>query len=180
MGKVLWHTMMSLDGFVAGPNDDMEWMSGIDGGEGRTIDEVLGSTGALLVGRRTQDVEDRDQPGFYGGAFSGPFFVLRHDPPADPPVVKGVEGEFLNVDIDEAVRVAKDAAAGADVVVLGANIARQCLEGGLLDEIIGHVAPVLVGGGVRLFERDGSDAVRLRFVSSTQDGGTLVLRYAMT
>ena len=48
MGKVLWHTMMSLDGFIAGPNDEMEWMSGIDGGEGRKIDEVLGSTGALL------------------------------------------------------------------------------------------------------------------------------------
>jgi dihydrofolate reductase len=180
MGKVLWHTMISLDGFIAGPNDEMEWMSGVDGGEGRTIDEVLGSTGALLVGRRTQDVEDRDQPGFYGGAYTGPFFVLRHDPPADPPVVKGVEGEFLNVDIEEAVRVAKDAAAGADVVVLGANIARQCLEARLLDEIIVHVAPVLVGGGVRLFERDGNDAVPLRFVSSTQEGDTPVLHYATT
>ena len=180
MGKVLWHTMMSLDGFIAGPNDGMEWMSGIDGGEGRTIAEVLGSTGALLVGRRTQDVEDRDQPGFYGGAYTGRFFVLRHDPPADPPVVKGVEGEFLNVDIDEAVCVAKDAAAGADVVVLGANIARQCLEARLLDEIIVHVAPVLVGGGVRLFERDGNDAVSLRFVSSTQEGETQVLHYATT
>ena len=57
MGKVLWHTMMSLDGYIAGPNDETEWMSGIDGGEGRKIDEVLGSTGALLVGRRTQDVD---------------------------------------------------------------------------------------------------------------------------
>jgi hypothetical protein len=65
------------------------------------------------------------------------------------PVVKGVEGEFLNVNINEAVRVAKDAAAEADVVVLGANIARQCLEARLLDEIIVHLAPVLVGGGVR-------------------------------
>ena len=165
MGKVLWHTVMSLDGFVAGPNDDMQWMSGIDSGEGRVVDEVLGSTGALLVGRRTQDVEDRDQPGFCGGAFTDPFFVLRHDPPAD-------------VDIDEAVRVAKEAATAADVVVLGANIARQCLQAGLLDEIIVHVAPVLLGAGVRLFERAGSDAVRLRFVSSTQDGETAVLHYA--
>ena len=179
MGKLLWHTMMSLDGFIAGPNDDMEWMSGVDGGSGQKFAEVVGSTGALLVGRRTQDVEDRDQPGFYGGAFRGPFFVLRHDSPADPPVVKGVEGESLNVDIDEAVRVAKDAAAGADVVVLGANIARQCLEAGLLDEIIVHVAPVLLGGGVRLFAHDGSDAVRLRSISSTQEGETSVLHYAV-
>jgi dihydrofolate reductase len=148
MARLLWHTMMSIDGFIAGPNDDMVWMSDVDGGSGETVEEVLRSTGALLVGRRTQDVEDRDQPGFYGGAFRGPFFVLRHDPPADPPVVKGVTGEFLDVPIAEAVRVAKEAAGGDDVVVLGANVARQCLEAGLLDELIVHVAPVLLRGAV--------------------------------
>jgi dihydrofolate reductase len=177
MAKVLWHTMMSLDGFVAGPNDDMDWMSGFDSGEGRTADEVLQSVGALLVGRRTQDVEDRDQPGFYGGAFNGPFFVLRHDPPAEPPVVKGVTGQFLDVEIEEAVGVAKEAADGGDVVVLGPDIARQCLEAGLVDEIIIHVAPVLVGGGVRLFERSRTGAVMLEPVSSVEEGDITVLRY---
>ena len=103
VGKLLWHTEMSLDGFVAGPNDDMSWAFGTDGGSGETVDQILSSTGALLVGRRTQDVEDRLQPGFYGGAFHGPFFVLRHDPPADPPVVKGVTGRFVDVGIEEAV-----------------------------------------------------------------------------
>jgi dihydrofolate reductase len=140
---------------------------------------VVGSTGALLVGRRTQDVEDRLQPGFYGGAFRGPFFVLRHDPPPDPPVVKGVTGRFLDLGIDDAVAVAKEAAGGGDVVVLGANTARQCLDAGLLDEIIVHVTPVLVGDGVRLFERSGGDAVRLERVSSVDEGGTTVLRYSV-
>jgi dihydrofolate reductase len=69
MGKLLWHTLMSLDGFIAGPNDDMSWAFGMDAGSGETVETVLSSTGALLVGRRTQDVEDRMQPGFYGGAF---------------------------------------------------------------------------------------------------------------
>jgi dihydrofolate reductase len=179
MGRVLWHTMMSLDGFIAGPNDDMQWAFGVDGGPSRTIDEVLRSTRALLVGRRTQDVEDRLQPGFYGGAFRGPFFVLRHDPPPEQPVVKGVTGQFLDVGIDEAVRVAKDAAAGGDAVVLGANLARQCLEAGLLDEIIVHVAPVLVGDGVRLFERFGGEPVRLESISSGVEGETTVLRYSV-
>src|ERR671931_2680317 len=118
MGKVLWNTMLSLDGFIAGPNDDMQWVFGVDGGAGRTVDEVVRSTGALLVGRRTQDVEDRLQPGFYGGAFRGPFFVLRHNPPLKQPVVKGVTGRFLDVDIEEAVTVAKEAAGEDDVVVL--------------------------------------------------------------
>ena len=179
MGKVLWNTMMSLDGFIAGPNDDMQWVFGVDGGAGRTVHEVVRSTGALLVGRRTQDVEDRLQPGFYGGAFRGPFFVLRHDPPPDPPVVKGVTGQFLDIGIDEAVRVAKEAADGGDVVVLGANVARQCLEAGLLDEIIVHMAPVLVGDGVRLFERSGGEPVRLASISSEVEGETTVLRYSV-
>src|SRR6266699_5013868 len=117
MGKVLWHTMLSLDGFIAGPGDDMGSFFGVDGGPGQTVGEVVRSTGALLVGRRTQDIEDRLQPGFYGGAFRGPFFVLRHDPPTDPPVVKGVTGRFLNVGITEAVTIAKEAADGGDVVV---------------------------------------------------------------
>jgi dihydrofolate reductase len=179
MGKVLWHTMMSLDGFIAGPNDDMDWVFGVDGGDGQTADEVVRSTGALLVGRRTQDVEDRLQPGFYGGAFRGPFFVLRHDPPAQPPVVKGVTGQFIDVPIQKAVAVAKDAAGDADVVVLGATVARQILEAGLLDEIIVHVAPVLVGDGVRLFERAGGAAVKLERIASLDEGETTVLRYAV-
>jgi dihydrofolate reductase len=179
MGKLLWHTMMSLDGFIAGPNDDMSWAFGLDPGSGETVDRVVASTGALLVGRRTQDVEDRLQPGFYGGAFRGPFFVLRHDPPPDPPVVKGVTGRFLDVDIEEAVRIAKEAAGDGDVVVLGANIARQCLENELLDEIIIHVAPVLLGDGVRLFERAVGEPVRLEPISSIDEDGMTVLRYSV-
>jgi dihydrofolate reductase len=179
MGKLLFHTMMSLDGFTAGPNDDMQWVFGIEGGPSPTRDEVLRSTGALLVGRRTQDVEDRLQPGFYGGAFSGPFFVLRHDPPPELPVVKGVTGQFIDASIEEAVALAKEAANGGNVVVLGANVARQCLEAGLLDEIIVHVAPVLVGDGVRLFDRAGGAPVNLTPVSCTEEGGMTVLRYVL-
>jgi dihydrofolate reductase len=179
MGKVLWHTMMSLDGFIAGPNHDMQWVFGVDGGPSPTVDEVLRSTGALLVGRRTQDVEDRLQPGFYGGAFRGPFFVLRHDPPSEPPVVKGITGQFIDVGIEEAVRLARQAADGGDVVILGANVARQCLEAGLLNEIIVHVAPVLVGDGVRLFERAGGAAVKLTPISSADEGEMTVLRYSL-
>jgi dihydrofolate reductase len=176
VGKLLWHTMMSLDGFVAGPGDDMSWAFGTHAGSRETVDSVLASTGALLVGRRTQDVEDRLQPGFYGGAFQGPFFVLRHDPPPEPPVVKGVTGRFLDVGIDEAVSIAKEAAGGGDVVVLGANIARQCLEAGLLDELIIHVAPVLLGDGVRLFDRADGEPIRLEPISAIDEGGMTVIR----
>jgi dihydrofolate reductase len=178
MARVRWHTMMSLDGYIAGPGDDMQWVFGVDGGAGKTAQEVVRATGALLVGRRTQDVEDRLQPGFYGGAFRGPFFVLRHHPPDEPPVVNGVTGRFLDTTIEEAVRIAVEAAGGLDVSVLGANVARQCLEAGLLDEILVHIAPVLLGGGVRLFERPDGRPVHLERGLSVTEGETTVLRYA--
>jgi dihydrofolate reductase len=176
---VLWHTLMSLDGFIAGPDDDMRWAFEVELGPDETIDEVVRATGALLVGRRTQDVEDREQPGFYGGAYRGPFFVLRHDPPAEPPVVKGVTGQFLDVGIEEAVAIAEQAAAGRNIGVLGATVARQCLEAGLLGEILVHVAPVLLGDGVRLFDRPGGQAVKLEPISVRESGQSTALRFSV-
>jgi dihydrofolate reductase len=94
-------------------------------------------------------------------------------------VVKGVTGRFLDVGIEEAVTVAKGAAEGGDVVVLGANVARQCHEAGLLDELLVHVAPVLLGDGIRLFERAGGAVVKLKRISSVDEGQTTVLRYSI-
>jgi dihydrofolate reductase len=179
MSQVLWHTQMSLDGFIAGPNDDMRWVFEVEAEPDETIDEVVRSTGALLVGRRTMDVEDREQPGFYGGAYRGPFFVLRHDPPEEPPVVKGVTGQFLDVEIDEAVAIAKRAAEGRNVVVLGANVARQCLEADLLDEILVHVTPVLLGDGVRLCSRPGGEPIWLDRTSVQESGQLTALRFSV-
>jgi dihydrofolate reductase len=179
VGDVLWHTQMSLDGFIAGPVDDMRWAFEAETGPDETIDEVVSSIGALLVGRRTQDVEDREQPGFYGGAYRGPFFVLRHDPPAEPPVVKGITGRFLDVEIEEAVEIAKGSAAGGNVVILGANVARQCLEADLVDEILVHVTPVLLGDGVRLFSRPGGAPIKLKRTSIRESGQLTALRFSV-
>jgi riboflavin biosynthesis pyrimidine reductase len=76
------------------------------------------------------------------------------------------------------VRIALEAAGGLDVSVLGANVARQCLEAGLLDEILVHIAPVLLGDGVRLFERPDGTPVQLEPVSFVTEGETTALRYA--
>ena len=175
--RVIWHTVLSLDGYIAGADDDMQWVFGIDDGGGGTADDVVRSIGALLVGRRTQSVEDRLHPGFYGGAYSGPFFVLCHDPPSEPPIVKGIAGRFLDTSIEEAVTIACAAAEGSDVVVLGANVARQCIGAGLLDEIVVQIAPVLVGDGIRFFERAGGEPIKLEPISSVVEGETTVLRF---
>lgn len=112
-------------------------------------------------------VEERNQPGFYGGAFTGPFFVLTRDVRRKPPVVQGVTGRVLHGPIEAAVRTAQRAAAGRDVVVLGGTVARACIEADLLDEIIVFVAPVLLGDGKRLYE---GLIRRLELVDTAREG----------
>src|SRR5207245_8773202 len=105
MAKVLWHATMSLDGFIAGPGNSMDWMLGY-GEENSEVDELIKRIGAVLAGRHTYDVGAvQERPEFrkpYGGAFSGPVFVLTHNPPKDPGVT------FLSGDIRTAVHTAAE------------------------------------------------------------------------
>jgi dihydrofolate reductase len=159
MGAISHHTM-SLDGFIAGPDDSMEWAFAY-GQPTSLADETMNRIGAVLAGRRWYDlaIERWDGvDGIYGGAWSGQVFVLTHRPPrdsADPGV------GFISEGIDQAVATAKAAAGGKDVGIFGANLTRQCLRHGLLDEIVIHLAPVLLGDGVRLFGEDGDGQVEL-------------------
>jgi dihydrofolate reductase len=174
MAKVIWHITMSLDGFIAGPGDAMDWVFE-HAGPNAVAAEVVETTGALVVGRRTYEVEDRIRGGFYGGAWRGPYFVVTHDAPATVP--DWMTGTFVSDGVPEAVARAKTAAGERNVVVLGASIAHQCIAGGLLDEIVAHVAPVLLGGGVRLFGGPGSPRVDLEPISVGQSGQVTDLRY---
>ena len=99
-GKVLWHFTMSLDGFVAGPNHAMDWMTGISFRPG-LIEEHAETTGAVQGGRDGFDA-DPDVSGIYGGAWQGPVFVLTQHP-EDAQPANGVT--FLSCDVAEAVRI---------------------------------------------------------------------------
>src|SRR6266849_3565748 len=153
MARVIWHVTCSLDGFIAGPGDSMDWMLGF-GEENDEVDELLPRIGAVLSGRRTYDGGAGQQhPQLqrpYGGAFTGPIFVLTHNPPEDPSVT------FLSGDISKAVETASNVAGDKYVVILGADVARQCVEAGLIEEALIHVVPILLGDGVRLFSRPGA------------------------
>ena len=84
--------------------------------------------------------------GSTAAAGSGPVFVLSHRPQdaPDDPKATFVSG------IDEALARARDAAGGKNVEIFGANVARQCLDVGFIDEVVVHLAPILLGDGVRL------------------------------
>jgi dihydrofolate reductase len=144
MTAVSWHVVMALDGFIAAPGDDMRWVFEV-AGPSDTVDQIVTNTGAIVMGRRTYEVEDRDRRGIYGGAWNGPLFVLTHKAP--PKVPDWMTGTFVHDGIEDAVARAKAAAGDRIVGILGANIAHQCLDAGLLDEIVVQVASVLLGGG---------------------------------
>jgi dihydrofolate reductase len=167
MGKMLYSVTMSLDGFIAGPGGDMSWLTE-HLGPNPEVDEVIGKIGALLVGNRTFRGDDphkgtakEGKP--FGGGWTGPQFVLTHHIPDTT-----VPGVTFVGDLDSGVAAAKAAAGDKYVNILGASTAGQCLEAGVLDEILVLIAPVLLGDGVRLFDHPGGTNVKLERLSLTQ------------
>jgi dihydrofolate reductase len=174
--KVVVNRAMSLDGFVAGPDDSMDWVFDYTGPD--QVPDVMAATGAMLCGRRTYDVGQRDTGKLsgdaYGGLWTGPMFVLTHRPPAGP---SDDRHTFLSGDIAAAVEAAKAAAGGRDVEVLGSDVTGQCLRCGLVDEIFVLVLPVLLGHGTPLVTGAGLDRVSLAPVSSTTSGAVTAMRF---
>lgn len=200
MGKVTVDISMSLDGFIAGPNDSVENPLG-DGGErihewvydlaswrerhgiagGRTdtdaevLDEAFENTGAAVIGKRMFDVANGwgDNPPFHI-----PAFVITHD--AREKLVKegGTTFTFVTDGIESALDQARAAAGDKDVSVAGgANIIQQYLSAGLLDEIQIHLVPVLLGEGIRLFDQLGAEQIELERTRVIESPGVTHLRF---
>jgi dihydrofolate reductase len=177
-GKVVVNRCMSLDGFIAGPGDSMDWGGGralADFVAPADFAEIAAATCAMLIGRRTWEVGDRmeaEDPGSVDYPFSGPMFLLTHRPldPPDPDV------RILSGDIAEAVATALAAAGGKDLEILGADVAGQCLRRRLVDEILVYVLPVLLGDGTR-FSAPGLGRTDLEPLSSARSGDATLLRF---
>ena len=171
LGKVVVNRTMSVDGFIAGPDDAMDWALGYMKHD--PFPEVMAATGAMLIGRRTHEVakrmsaEDTDYDG-------GPVFVLTHQPPPEPE--EGVT--FLSCDLAEAVTTARAAAGGKNLEILGADLASQCLQRGLVDEVLVYVVPLLLGDGVR-FSTSGLGRIELEPLSNTRSGPVTMLRFGV-
>ena len=177
-GKVVVNRSMSLDGFIAGPGHAMDWGGGrrlAQFSAPEDVAEIAAATGAMLIGRRTWDVGSKmaaDEPGSADYPFAGPFFLLTHRPPEPPP--PGVK--ILSGDIGDAVATALDASGGKNLEILGADVAGQCFERGLVDEILVYVLPVLLGDGIR-FSPPGLARVQLEPISSKRSHDSTILRF---
>ena len=184
MGKVSVGLSMSLDGFIAGPNDGPDSPLG-DGGErlfawysagdtdyelpgtemvfrvspqsAELLREVDRTMGAFVTGRRTFDIAN----GWGSRPPLGvPTFVLTHTVPQEW-VYEGSPFKFVTDGLESAVDQAKAVAGEKDVAVGAASVAQQCIRAGLLDEVHINLVPVLLGGGVRLFEHLGTTPIEL-------------------
>jgi dihydrofolate reductase len=184
MRKVSMGLSMSLDGFIAGPNDGTErplgeggerifaWYSGGDteyrlpGTEmvfrislqsAELLREAHSKMGAFVTGRRTFDITN----GWGGSPPLGvPTFVVTHTVPQEW-VYEGSPFTFVTDGVESAIEKAREAAGDKDVAVGAASIVQQCVEAGLLDEIHIDLVPVLLGGGVRLFDHLGTEPIEL-------------------
>jgi dihydrofolate reductase len=185
MGKVVADITMSLDGFVTGPDDGPgqglgehgeclhNWVMGRPwryDDEGRRfnplpvdaaiLQEVMGSTGAGIIGRRMFDVTG----GWGGNPPGGPgarYFVLTHSVPQDW-ADRASPFTFVTDGIGSALEQARKVAADKDVGIGGgANVIQQYLAAGLVDELRLHLAPVLLGAGRRLFDQLGDRTIEL-------------------
>jgi dihydrofolate reductase len=172
MAKVVWDVTMSLDGFTSGPNVRAEepmgdggeslhaWMGG-EGPDGAVdtsvFEKVNANLGATVIGRRTFDLGLKN----WGGTpWPGvPGFVITHRKHEDFRGDNG--GQFAFGELDASVRRAREAAGDGNVIVLGADVARQLLDAGHLDEIWLHISPILLGGGTPMFAGNRAELVPL-------------------
>jgi dihydrofolate reductase len=193
MSKVIAIMSMSLDGFVADVNDGVtevfDWytasgdvelhMGGSDPmtfkvseSSAEHLRALTSGLGAMLTGRRTFDFAR----GWGGNHAWGPAFVLTHNVPAGWPRPNSTV-HFVSDGVASAVKQAKAAAAGKSVGVHGADTIQQCLNAGLLDEIHVDLAAVILGSGVRLFDRLAKTPAVLGNPRVIQGVGVTHLRY---
>lgn len=176
MSKVLIHATVSLDGFMADEDGEVDWMNGFpsDAADEVLVTGIVEELGAIVGGaNKTQTIEAGEIP--YGGIVGVPVFLMTHSEHA-PIVMDDVTYNFVVDDIAAAVSAAKQAAGEKWVSLLGGTIARQRLERGLVDEVQLHVVPILLGRGIPLFA-GLKDHIRLERLETAASASETHLRY---
>jgi dihydrofolate reductase len=196
MGKIMADISMSLDGFVTGPDPDLEHGLG-RGGEAlhywafceddpvdaAVLTESTARTGAVVMGRRTFNFVDGptgwgEEVGYVAGreSFRPPVFVVTHEAPRS--VRLTAQFSFVTDGLAAAVRLAQEAADGKNVAVMGgADIVRQAVTQRIADELRIHLAPVLLGSGTRLF--DGGELQELEQAGARVSSRAVHLSYRL-
>jgi dihydrofolate reductase len=186
MGIVIFDKSMSLDGYIAGANVRLEAGLGDDGERlhdwafkdpagTKMIEHEVEQLGAVICGRRTYDMSI---PYWGDGGPTGearvPLFVVSHGVPNDIP--EGGVYTFVD-DVDTALARARETADDKNISVMGADVGRQLLDAGVIDEISIHVVPVLFGSGTPLFGAGVGEHVTLELTGVSETDYATHLRY---
>jgi dihydrofolate reductase len=192
MRKVTAQFTMSLDGFIAGPNDEVDrlfrWYSSgdtdfpvsgtdmvfrISRASAEHLREEWAKIGAIVTGRRDFDVSNA-----WGGTspLGVPIFIVTHRVPQEW-VKEGSPFTFVTDGVESAIAKAKKAAGDKNVSVGGTQIVQQCLIAGLLDEIYIDLAPILLGSGIRLFDNLGTEPIELESTGVVEGSGVTHLKF---
>ncbi|WP_427896257.1 dihydrofolate reductase family protein [Kribbella sp. GL6] len=158
---VIWHMTMSLDGFIGDRDDGVGWMFLGDSAPSGLPAEVVAGCGAFLCGGRLVEVMSENRP--YGGKWTGPILIYTHKDPASNPVP---EFTYVSGDIRDVVADGIKAAGAKNLIVTGGAVPRLALEAGLVDEIVLHISPVLLGEGTRFYDSPGVSPTRLKVLAS--------------
>jgi dihydrofolate reductase len=191
MSKVYAQQSISLDGFTTGPNvrvgnglgDNGErlhdWMfDAKTETDAAIMAESYASTGAVIIGKGMFDVGF--EPWGDPPPFGMPVFIVTHEKRKPLPMQGGTTYTFVTEGIEAALELARAAAGDKNVGIWGgANIIRQYLKAGLLDELHLQLIPILLGGGVRLFEDFDPEGIELRRASSIETPGATHLRFSL-
>lgn len=184
MSTVVFDTSMSLDGYMTAAGQTADEPLGAGGGQlhAWTSDTAylqgkVADLGAVIAGRVTYDTS---LPGWGADGPSGdarrPVFVVTHEAPRTSP--DGGVYRFVTDGIESAVRQARAAAGDKAVTVMGgADLGRQCIAAGLVDELSIHLVPVLFGSGTAIFQELNLGHVPLELVETAQTAGTVHLLY---
>jgi dihydrofolate reductase len=192
MGKVTTQFTMSLDGFIAGPNDEVDkifrWFSSGDTdfpvpwtgmvfklsrASAELLREEWSTIGAVVTGRRDFDVSKA-----WGGTpvLGVPTFIVTHRIPQEW-VKEGSPFTFVTDGVESAVEKAKQVAGEKNVGIGGTQIVQQCLQAGLIDEIQIDLVPILLGAGIRLFDNLGPEPIELESIGVIEGSGVTHLKF---
>lgn len=178
MAKVFIHATITLDGFMAGVDGDMGWMSDLEAidKDYEVVNKVMAEIGAIVGGaNKTNTIEEDGIP--YGGSLKVPVYLMTHNA-HEPIEKKGVTYTFVVDDIAQAVEAAKKDAGDKNVSLLGGKISRQCLQLGLVDEIILDVEPLLLGDGISLFSGLGKK-IKLKRLETSAFASETHMRFSV-
>jgi dihydrofolate reductase len=147
MSKTILYIATSLDGFIAGPDDDLSWLEPYEGEE-YWFEAFISGIGAMIEGRRTYDVTVAG--GFVEVGHPVPALIVTHHPPAAVP--DGIDLTFVSGSAESILNQAKARTEKDIWLVGGAQVARLFINAGLVDEYVLTLIPVFLGAGIPSFE----------------------------